>query len=188
MSCILMKKEETKAKFLTLHLNTLKMRKIITLLALAIVALTNAQAYKGKGDVKGQVGLSLQDGGTGIGITSDFGIGENMSFGIVAGYMLNADEIFGEKARFEDRADLKVRFNANIGNVFKLDDNVDIYPGLHLGLRNFGGHLGTRYFFTDGFGLFAEASVPLARYDTDVHGFEHYNNQFMFLIGASFNL
>jgi hypothetical protein len=106
----------------------------------------------------------------------------------VAGYMLNANEIAGFKPRFEDRADLKVRFNANIGNVFKLDPKMDIYPGLNLGLRNFGGHLGMRYFFTNGFGMFAEANMPLARYDTDVNGFENYNNQFVFTIGASFNL
>lgn len=164
------------------------MKKIITVVALVTVSLINAQAFKGKGDIKGQVGLTIQDGGTGIGVSTDFGIGENMSFGIVAGYMLNADEILGEKPRFEDRADLKVRFSANIGNVLKLSDNMDVYPGLNLGLRNFGGHLGFRYFFTNGFGMFAEANTPLARYDTDVNGFENYNNQFVFTIGASFNL
>ena len=176
------------------------MRKVFIIIAVFCVSFANAQAFKGKGDLKGQVGLTLQDGGTGIGVTTDkltvkgcgvttdFGMGENMSFGIVAGYMLNADEIGGVKARFEDRADLKVRFSANIGNVLKLDENMDVYPGLNLGLRNFGGHLGFRYFFTDGFGMFAEANTPLARYDTDVNGFEHYNNQFVFTIGASFNL
>lgn len=164
------------------------MKKLITIVALVMVSLANAQAFKGKGDVKGQVGMTLQDGGTGIGVSADFGMGENMSFGIVAGYMLNANEIAGFKPRFEDRADLKVRFNANIGNVLKLSDNMDVYPGLDLGLRNFGGHLGFRYFFTNGFGMFAEANTPLARYDTDVNGFENYNNQFVFTIGASFNL
>ena len=164
------------------------MKKIITLSLLLISGFVNAQAYKGKGDIKGQVGLTLQDGGTGIGISTDFGIGENMSFGIVAGYMLNADKIADVKPRFEDRADLKVRFNANIGNVFKLPDNVDIYPGLSLGLRNFGGHIGVRYFFTNGFGVFAEGSFPLASYDSNVSGFKYYNNQFVFHIGASFNL
>jgi hypothetical protein len=164
------------------------MKKAVILLVLVTVNFINAQAFKGKGDIKGQVGLTMQDGGTGIGVSTDFGVGENMSFGIVAGYMLNADEILGEKARFEDRADLKVRFSANIGNVLKLSDNMDVYPGLNLGLRNFGGHLGFRYFFTNGFGLFAEANTPLARYDTDVNGFENYNNQFVFVLGASFNL
>jgi hypothetical protein len=56
------------------------MKKIITIVAIAMVSLVNAQAFKGKGDVKGQVGMTMQDGGTGIGISADFGMGENMSF------------------------------------------------------------------------------------------------------------
>jgi hypothetical protein len=164
------------------------MKKIIIVLLVLSASFANAQAFKGKGDVKGQVGLNLQSGGTGITVTSDFGIGENMSLGLVGVYMLNANRIDDIKPRFEDRADLRVRFNANIGNVLKLPDNVDVYPGLSLGLRNFGGHIGTRYFFTSGFGLFAEASFPLASYDSQVNGFEYYNNQFVFHIGASFNL
>jgi hypothetical protein len=65
---------------------------------------------------------------------------------------------------------------------------MDIYPGLNLGTRNFGAHLGFRYFFTEGFGVYTEAGVPLARFDSNVQGFEEYNNQFVFQIGASFNL
>jgi hypothetical protein len=34
---------------------------------------------------------------------------------------------------------------------------MDIYPGLDLGLKNFGAHLGF-YFFTEGFGLFERRS------------------------------
>jgi hypothetical protein len=34
-------------------------------------------------------------------------------------------------------------------------------------LKNFGAHLGFRYFFTEGFGLFGEG-VPLAEYDKTV--------------------
>lgn len=164
------------------------MKRIIMLVLVLSAGFANAQAFKGKGDVKGQVGLNIQDGGTGITVSSDFGIGENMSVGLVGLYMLNANKIGDFKPRFEDRADLKVRFSANIGNVLKLDDKMDIYPGLSLGLRNFGGHLGFRYFFTNGFGVYTEASTPLARYDSDVNGFENYNNQFVIHIGASFNL
>jgi len=164
------------------------MKRIIIALLVLSAGFANAQAFKGKGDIKGQVGLNLQSGGTGITVTSDFGIGENMSLGLVGVYMLNADRIDDVKPKFEDRADLKFRFNANIGNVFKLPDNVDIYPGLSLGLRNFGGHIGARYFFTNGFGVFAEGSFPLASYDSNLSGFKYYNNQFVFHIGASFNL
>jgi hypothetical protein len=164
------------------------MKKMITIVFVLSMVLVNAQAYKGKGDIKGQVGLNIQKGGTGIHVSSDFGIGENMSYGFTATYLLSANKILDVKPKFEDRADLKARFNANLGNVFKLDSKMDIYPGLDLGLRNFGAHLGFRYFFTDGFGIYAEGGAPLAKYDSDVNGFEYYNNQFVFNIGASFNL
>jgi hypothetical protein len=65
---------------------------------------------------------------------------------------------------------------------------MDIYPGLNLGLRNFGAHLGVRYFFSEGFGVYTEAGIPIARYDRNIQGFDEYNNQFVFQIGASFNL
>jgi len=164
------------------------MKKIITILAIAIVSLVNAQAYKGKGDIKMQVGANIQDGGTGINLSADFGLGENMSYGFVASYLLEVQEVLGVKPKFEDRADVKVRFNANLGNVIGLDKKMDLYPGLNLGTRNFGAHLGFRYFFTDGFGLYTEAGIPIAKYDSNIQGFDEYNNQFVFQIGACFNL
>ena len=164
------------------------MKKIITIGAIVMVSMANAQAYKGKGDIKAQVGANIQDHGTGINISADFGLGENMSYGFVASYLLSVTEVAGVKPDFEDRADAKIRFNANLGNVFKMDKKMDIYPGLNLGTRNFGAHLGFRYFFTEGFGVYTEAGIPLAKYDSNVEGFEEYNNQFVFQIGASFNL
>lgn len=164
------------------------MKKIITLIIVLVAFSANSQVFKGKGDVKFQVGANMQKGGTGINVTTDFGLGENMSYGFSATYLLNADKIADVKPDFEDRADLKLRFNANIGNVLNLSDAIDVYPGLNLGLRNFGGHLGLRYFFTDGFGVYSEAAFPIASYKTDLVGFDKYNNQFTFNIGASFNL
>jgi len=164
------------------------MKKTIVILALIASSIIHAQAFKGKGDIKAQVGMNVQSHGTGINVSADFGIGENMSYGFVASYLLSVQEIAGVKPDFGDRADAKVRFNANLGNVFKLDKAMDIYPGLDLGTRNFGAHLGFRYFFTEGFGIYTEAGVPLARYDSNVQGFDEYNNQFVFQIGASFNL
>ena len=90
-----------------------------------------------------------------------------MSYGFVASYLLSVEKPGGIKPDFADRTDVKARFNANLGNVFGFDKQMDIYPGLHLGTRNFGAHLGFRYFFTDGFGVFAEGSAPLARYDSN---------------------
>lgn len=165
------------------------MKKTFTLFLFSSFCFMNAQGYKGKGDTKFDVGMNIQNGGSGIHISTDFGSGENMSFGFVTSYLLsvNKDDL-GNKPEFMDRFDAKARFNANIGNVLKLDPKMDIYPGLDLGLRNFGAHLGFRYFFTDGFGVYSEAGIPLAKYDTTPSGFDHLNNQFVFNIGASFNL
>jgi len=161
------------------------MKKIITAALFLTTFFANAQAFKGKGDDKFQVGANFQDMATGIMATYDHGIGENMSIGLYTTYLLGVD---GDGSDFADEFDLKARFNANIGNVMGLPENIDIYPGLNLGLRNFGAHLGGRYFFTDGFGIFTEFAVPIAKYDSDVVGYEHLNNKFTFSIGASFNL
>ena len=164
------------------------MKKIITLSLLLSFGFINAQSFKGKGDIKAQVGANIQDGGTGIQLSTDFGIGENMSYGFTVSYLLSVQEILGVKPEFGDRIDVKARFNANLGNVIGLDKKMDVYPGLDLGLRNFGAHLGFRYFFSEGFGLYTEAGIPIAKYDTNITGFDNYNNQFTVNIGASFNL
>lgn len=163
------------------------MKKLITVLLVLSASFVNAQAFKGKGDVKLQVGATMQEYATGIVTTADFGLGENISLGGSIGYLLNTTDAVGTP-KFDDRFDAKLRFNANIGNVLNISEKFDLYPGLDLGLRNFGAHLGARYFFTDGFGVYTEAGVPLAKYNTNAVGYERFNNQFVFQIGASFNL
>lgn len=165
------------------------MKKIFTLLLLSSAFFMSAQAFKGKGDTKFDIAANIQEGGSGIRLSTDFGLGENMSFGFVTSYLLSVSENdLGEKPDFEDRVDAKIRFNANLVSVLNLGSNVDIYPGLDLGLRNFGAHLGARYYFSDGIGLFSEIGLPIAKYDTSSYGFQRLNNQFVFNIGASFNL
>ena len=88
---------------------------------------------------------------------------------------------------FQDRFDAKFRINANLSSVIGVPQ-LDIYPGLSLGLRNFGGHVGARYFFTDGFGVFSELGFPIAKYNQNKDVFDHLNNQTTFSVGASFNL
>ncbi len=183
------------------------MKKMIVLFCVLTVGLANAQAYKGKGDKKIQVGALVQSGASGISGSADFGLGENFSAGFVTSYLLSTQNIYevegvdyaaydpliqgtypSEKARFFDRVDLKARFNANLGNVFGFNKKMDLYPGLSLGLRNLGGHVGFRYFFTNGFGVYSETGFPIAKYDQHIKGFDKFNNQFTFAIGASFNL
>lgn len=161
---------------------------ITTIFALLFAGTLFAQtAFIGKGDIKFQVGANLQSNASGITLNFDHGVGENISIGLVGTYLLGVDEAID--ADFGDRVDLRARFNANLGNVLEIGDHFDVYPGLSLGLKNFGGHLGARYFFTDGFGIFAEAGIPIAKYNTDaLTPAEELNNQFVFSFGASFNL
>ncbi len=161
------------------------MKRIIVVLLLLSASFVNAQAYKGKGDIKAQVGMNFQTGGNGIHASVDFGLGPNMSYGFSSSYLLSTTEGNASDVKFSDRIDFKGRFNANIGDVIGLDKKMDFYPGLDLSMKNFGAHLGFRYFFTEGFGVYTEGGFPLAKYDADAID---YNNQFYFNIGASFNL
>ena len=160
------------------------MKKIFTIVLLGALCIVNAQAFKGKGDTKLNIGMTFQNGGTGVLASSDFGLGENISVGILGSYLLGGSQIQDVKAEY--RFDLKARFNANLGNVVNLSPKFDLYPGLNLGLKNFGGHIGARYFFSDGFGLFTEFSAPFAKYDNDAAS--KYNNGTAFNMGVSFNL
>jgi outer membrane protein G len=163
------------------------MKKII-FLAVLFTSFVNAQVFTGKGDLKLHLGANIQDHGTGVTGSLDYGLGSNMSVGFSSIYLLGVEEILGDKPNVDERFDLRARFNANIADVFGIEDNFDIYPGLNVGLKNFGAHLGARYFFTDGFGIYSEVQFPIAQYDQNVQGFEKYNNQFNLSIGASFNL
>jgi hypothetical protein len=167
------------------------MKKIfVTLVVLLSGGIANAQAYKGEGDLKFQIGSNIQKGAAGLSSSIDYGFGENMSIGAQASFILNNakyNDKDGRDAKFLDKVDVKVRFNANLGNVLKLDSKMDIYPGLHIGMRNLGLHGGFRYFFTDGFGLYAEGGFPIASFDNR-DGYNRFNNQFVGNVGLSFNL
>jgi hypothetical protein len=166
------------------------MKKLIASLFVLSVGFASAQtnAFKGKDDLKFQIGANMQDGGTGIMTSLDYGLGESFSLGVQAGYLLGVKEIAGTKPDFGDRFDAKVRFNANLGKVMNLPSNIDIYPGLNLGLKNFGGHLGARYFFDKGFGLFTEMQFPIAKYNDKDKLFRNLNNQFAVNVGVSFDI
>ena len=163
------------------------MKKLFLGIALISVSFVNAQAFKGKGDQKFQVAANLQDEASGLNVSYDYGLGENFSVGVSSTYALGIDSRLD--ADFGDRFDLEARFNANLSNVINVDDNFDVYPGLNLSLKNFGGHVGARYFFSDGFGVFTEANFPLAKYSNDETQISYYiHNQFTINIGASFSL
>ncbi len=163
------------------------MKNIFILLSLFSILCVNAQAFSGKEDSKFQVGVNFQHNATSINATYDYGLGENFSIGVVSSYALGIPTIVN--AKFENRIDLKARFNANIGSVLNIDENFDFYPGLNFSLKNFGGHAGARYFFSDGFGVFSEVNFPIAKYRSgELTAAQKIHNQFTFGIGAVFNL
>ena len=171
------------------------MKKYLLVIALLSVNFLIAQAYSGKGDIKFQVGANLQQNGTGIMGSLDYGLAENISIGVASIYLLGVNEYadFGSNEvflpKFEDRFDFKARFNANLGNVINVDEKLDVYPGLYVSTKNFGGHLGIRYFFTTGFGVFTELNIPFATYKTgDLNNAQTLHNQVSVNIGASFNI
>ncbi|WP_124979761.1 DUF6646 family protein [Nonlabens xiamenensis] len=162
------------------------MKRIILIACLFCATLVSAQAYEGRGDQKVQIGASFQDGATGIIGTYDYGLGDNFSIGLGAAYALGTDDLIDPD--FDERAMLALRFNAPIGNVLNIDPMFDLYPGLAFTTKHFGGHVGARYFFTDGFGLYTEAAFPFAKYKTeDLTPEESLYNQFNISIGTSFN-
>jgi len=164
------------------------MKNILFFVTLLSVSFLQAQSFSGSGDKKVQVGANFQDNATGIFASFDYGLGENISVGVSSSYSLGINTNYIGKA-FDERFDIKARINANIGNVINIDDAFDLYPGLNLGLKNFGTHLGARYFFTDGFGVFTELNVPLAKYDTGkLEPSEKLHNQFSVNAGVVFNL
>ena len=171
------------------------MKTVSILFMLLVTQLGFSQAYTGQGDIKFQIGANIQNNGTGIMGSLDFGLGENISLGVASTYLLGIDKITNEEgneepfAKFEDRFDFRVRFNANLGSVINVDENFDVYPGLYASLKNFGSHVGARYFFTTGFGVFTEVSVPISKYNTDsLTPAEKLHNRVSVNVGASFNI
>lgn len=162
------------------------MKNYILAITLLSFSFMNAQAFSGKGDKKLEIGGNFQEFASGINLSYDVGLAENISVGLSSAYALNVNENID--ADFIDRFDLKARINANIGNVLNISDKFDLYPGLSLSTKNFGGHLGFRYFFTEGFGLYTEVNTPLARYDNELSAPETIHNQFTLNAGAVFNL
>ena len=116
----------------------------------------------------------------------DYGLGENISIGAISSYVLGINSVVDKGA--QERFDVKARFSAHLGPVMGISDQFDLYPGLDLGLKNFGFHTGARYFFSDGMGVFAELGFPIAKYDTgDLTPAEELHNQFVVNLGVSFN-
>lgn len=171
------------------------MRIFICLVSFFVIQTSFGQAFFGNEDLKLQLGANFQNSGEGIMGSLDYGLGENISVGVASSYLIGVDRIRnseGEKvpfAKFKDRFDLKARFSAHLSDVINVSEAFDIYPGIYSSLKHFGGHLGVRYFFTYGLGVFAELNVPIAKYNSDsLTRQEKLHNQVSINLGLSFNI
>ena len=117
-------------------------------------SLLQAQAYEGIGDKKLQIGLSPYGNGTGITGTFDYGIHEYFSLGAGGEFYFDSDK--------DNDADFYIfgRANAHLGNLLNMPANMDLYPGIDVGVLGddvgFGGHLGYRYFWSNNLGAYIE--------------------------------
>ncbi len=157
------------------------MKKIITSIALLAITSVFSQAYDGFGDTKTSVSGNFQKGGFGLNVTWDYGYTDYISFGSSFGYIVSVSnnqtpnpaydpifqpnepktiEILPEDALVE-RLDFNFRMNGHLGSVIGMNEMSDVYAGANISFRNIGTQAGFRYLFSDSFGVFAEASVPV---------------------------
>lgn len=132
------------------------MKKMILALMVFAGIFANAQAYTGKGDQKVNLGLNAWGYGTGITATYDYGLSDVISIG--AGGNAYFDHYRDNNK--DNRVFIFGRLNFHLREALDLPEQLDIYPGVDLGVlgRDFGigAHIGARYFFTDKVGVFAE--------------------------------
>ncbi|HEX7869948.1 MAG TPA: DUF6646 family protein [Chryseobacterium sp.] len=132
------------------------MKKLVFMLMIFVGATVSAQAYTGKGDQKVNLGLNAWGYGTGISATYDYGLNQLISVG--AGGNAYFDNYRDNNK--DNRVFIFGRVNFHLREALQLPEQLDIYPGVDLGVlgRDFGigAHIGARYFFTDNFGVFAE--------------------------------
>ncbi len=95
--------------------------------------MVNAQAFKGKGDTKANIGMTFQNGGNGIVGSADFGLGENFSIGVLSSYLLGGSHI--DAVDFEYRFDAKARFNANLGSVLNVSPKFECLSRFEFGVE-----------------------------------------------------
>ena len=105
------------------------MKKIIAGLLLAISSVAYSQeAFTGANDIRAYVGANIQSKGTGVTAGADYGLGRSFSVGLQMSYLLGTKHNVNgvEKAPVGDRFDFRGRFNANLGGVMNLPEQLDV--------------------------------------------------------------
>ena len=131
----------------------MKNLKLITFLSLLFLGTSflSAQAFKGYGDKKVQVGFIPYGYGNGLGGSLDYGLTDIFSAGA------GAELYFGKNS---NNFYLYGRGDVHIAELLDMPSEMDLYPGIDLGLTGeglgLGGHLGFRYFFSNKIGAYIE--------------------------------
>lgn len=129
------------------------MKKTLLIFTMSLLSqFSFAQAWNGTGDQKIQIGLSAWGYGSGLSGAYDYGITDAISLGGGAHFYFNNKK--------ENGFFLFGRANYHLQDALNLPDQLDIYPGLDIGVLGngfgLGAHIGARYFFTKKLGVFAE--------------------------------
>ena len=167
------------------------MKIFLTGVLLLALSFANAQttAFGGSKDLKAGIAMDFQrDNTLGTAAVVDYGIDRTFSIGFQVAYLFNVKDYYDQMPQSKDRYDAKVRFNASLGKELRLPDTMDFYPGLDVGLRDVGGHVGLKYYLDNGIGLFSEAQFVIQKYNASTDHFNALNNQFAVLLGLSFDL
>ncbi|QCX53136.1 DUF6646 family protein [Elizabethkingia sp. JS20170427COW] len=136
------------------------MKKLLLILSISLGLQTAyAQAWNGQGDQKIQAGINLWGKGNfGVKASYDYGIADAVSIGAGAGIYFNSD--IDREDRNNAEFSIYGRANYHMHDLLNLPSQLDIYPGVTLGIIgdtfDFGAHVGVRYFFTDKVGAYAE--------------------------------
>ncbi len=136
------------------------MKKILILSLLLLGSyFTHAQTYSGKGDQKLQAGFTFYGYGTGIKATYDYGLNDNFSVGGGANFF--------NSGKYSSGFFIFGRGDYHFANALNAPEELDLYLGAELGLignSNFGigGHLGSRYGFSNSIAAFIEVGSNVA--------------------------
>jgi hypothetical protein len=181
------------------------MKKVFICIATLAITSSFGQAFDGYGDGKLSLGLTTQSGATGLEFATDKGLSDFLSYGAVFGFAFSSDnkysytdpysgqtvqgEITGGDS-FSEKIDFHFRLDGHFGKMLGLSDMQDVAGGINVGTRNIGLHAAYKYFITDGFGFYADMSIPFVKYrfiGTEKVDYFNYYNQPVFGIGIIFN-
>ena len=161
---------------------------VLTLAFFALHQSAVAQAFDGDDDNKIYAGYLNAGGLSGAVVGYDKGVNDWLSIGFGASYLAK-DSKDVDNDGVNTRLDLMFTGNYHWQEALKLPMAVDVYSGLHVGLRTAGLQAGARYNFSETLGVFLEARQNLINISKSSNDPDcYYYKKFCFSVGLTFNL